>query len=103
MAQWGTSCPKPVKKELIYELKNTRIEFDKYTNLVEEINYRKYYSKDDEYVFILGFNQDKIPKIYKDDKYLSDLELEEIGGDTSFKRNNIETSKWTILFYFYYR
>ena len=56
-------------------------------------NYKNYYPKDDEYIFILGFNQDKIPKIYKDDKYLSDLELEEIGSDTSLKRNNLETSK----------
>ena len=84
---------KDIKAELIYELKNTKIEFEKYSNLVEEINYKKYYPSDDEYIFILGFNQDKIPKIYKDDKYLSDLEIEEIGSDTSLKRNSIETSK----------
>jgi len=84
---------KDIKEELIYELKNTEIEFDKYTNVVEEIDYKNYYPKDDEYIFVLGFNQDKIPKIYKDDKYLSDLELEEIGSDTSFKKNNIVTSK----------
>lgn len=84
---------KEIKEELIYDLKNTSIKFDKYTNVVEEIDYKSYYPKDDEYVFMLGFNQDKVPRIYKDDKYLLDLELEEIGSDTSFNRNSLETNK----------
>ena len=90
---------KEIKEELIYDLKNTSIKLDKYVNVVEEIDYKSYYPKDDEYVFMLGFNQDKIPRIYKDDKYLIDLELEELGSDTSLKRNLLETNKLLNFIY----
>ena len=80
------------KEELIYDLKNTNITFDEFNNAVKEINYKNYLPKDDEYIFILGFNQDKIPKIHKDDKYLLDIELEELDSDTSLIKNKLETN-----------
>ena len=80
------------KEELIYDLKNTNITFDEFNNAVKEINYKNYLPKDDEYIFVLGFNQDKIPKIHKDDKYLLDIELEELDSDTSLIKNKLETN-----------
>ena len=56
---------------LEYDLKHTYIENDKYTNMIEVIDY-KTCDFNDEYVFVLGFNQGIIPKIYKDEDYISD-------------------------------
>lgn len=76
-----------VKDILIYELKNESIEINVYEDIVKEINYKTYIPNDDEYIFMLGFNQDIIPKIYKDDNYLNDKELQEINAQTSFDKN----------------
>ncbi|MBQ2946289.1 MAG: PD-(D/E)XK nuclease family protein [Bacilli bacterium] len=56
---------------LEYDLKHTYIENTKYTNMIEVVDYKNYDFKDD-YVFMLGFNQGIIPKLYKDEDYISD-------------------------------
>ena len=60
-----------LKVLLEYELKHTYIENIKYTNMLEVVDYKSY-NFNDEYVFMLGFNQGIIPKIYKDEDYISD-------------------------------
>lgn len=84
-----------IKDILIYEFKNTNIEIEKYENVIEEINYKNYIPKDDEYIFMLGFNQDIIPKIHKNDLYLNDNELKSINEETSLARNIIENKNLT--------
>ena len=54
-----------------YDLKHTYIESDLYTNMIEVVDYKNY-DFEDEYVFMLGFNQGIIPKIYKDEDYITD-------------------------------
>ena len=56
---------------LEYDLKHTFIENNKYTNMIEVVDYKNY-DFNDEYVFMLGFNQGIIPKIFKDEDYISD-------------------------------
>ena len=56
---------------LQYNLKHTYIENTKYTNMIEVVDYKTYDFKD-EYVFMLSFNQGIIPKIFKDEDYISD-------------------------------
>jgi len=56
---------------LEYDLKHTYIENTKFTNMIEVVDYKNYYFKD-EFVFMLGFNQGIIPKIFKDEDYISD-------------------------------
>ena len=53
-----------------YDLNHTYIENTKYTNMIEVIDYKNYDGED--YVFMLGFNQGIIPKLYKDEEYISD-------------------------------
>lgn len=48
-----------------------------------------YLVSDDEYAFILGFNQNYIPKIYKDEDYLSDNLKLKCGINTSFNKNKL--------------
>lgn len=79
--------------ELIYTLKNTTIRINKYKNIITEISYKNYLPSSDEYIFILGMNQDIIPEIHKDNLYLSDSELETLEYDTSFNRNSNEKDK----------
>lgn len=79
-----------IEKEFIYELKNTNIIINKYNNVIEYIDYKNYIPNDDEYVFIMGLNQDYIPMIHKDNGYLNDKELEEIGSDTTSILNQRE-------------
>jgi hypothetical protein len=47
----------------------------------------------DEYYFILGFNQGILPKIYKDEDYLSDIQKQKLGIFTSLEKNKIEKNK----------
>ncbi|MBQ2640154.1 MAG: PD-(D/E)XK nuclease family protein [Bacilli bacterium] len=65
-------------KLLIDKLKHTYIPSTKY---VDAVNIKNLYDEefmDDEYVFVLGFNQDILPKIYKDIDYITDKDKKEI-------------------------
>ena len=62
-----------IKNEILkYKLNHTMFKNELYDNAV---NIKDLYSEefyDDEYVFVLGFNSDTLPKTYKDINYLSD-------------------------------
>ena len=66
------------KEILISNLKNTYLPNTKYNNAVsiKELKNEEFF--DDEYVFVLGFNQDVLPKNYKDIEYISDKEKKEV-------------------------
>lgn len=49
-----------------------------------------YLIADDEYLFVLGFNQNTIPKIYKDEDYLSDNLKTILGLNQSYINNDLE-------------
>ena len=82
-------------KCLIYSLKNTRINFNKLENKVEIIDIKDNIISDNLYIFLLGFNQGIIPKIYKDEDYISDNLKDEILIETTTEKNIIE--KNTII------
>ncbi len=75
---------KEIKKEiLINEFKKIKTYSDNYSEQIEvkrinEIN-------DDEYVFILGFNEGNFPVLVKDEDYLSDKEKNILGLNKSFE------------------
>ena len=72
-----------IKREIyINEFKNIKLD-KKYENAVELVNLSEV--KEDEYAFLIGFNDGVIPRIYKDEDYLSDKEKEIIGLDKSFE------------------
>ena len=60
-----------LKLLITHDLNNANIENIKYTNMIEVVDYKNYYFKD-EYVFMIGFNQGIIPVIYKDEEYITD-------------------------------
>lgn len=82
-----------IKLELIInELKKTSIPNTSYNNSVEEINLEDSVL-DDEYVFLLGFNQGIIPKTFKDEDYFSDIEKNNMALNTSIEQNKLENRK----------
>lgn len=72
-----------VKDLIINDLKSTYINNNKGVQL-SNIND---YFKEEDYVFLMGFNKENYPKVYKDNDYFSDKEKEIIKIDTSTTLN----------------
>ena len=70
--------------------KNTYLDTIRYSNEIEVLNIYNNVFSDEDYVFILGFNQGLIPKINKDEEFFNDKELKILGLETSIERNNKE-------------
>ncbi len=83
-----------LKNILNSELKKVKIKSDKYSNVIREVELDRVFS-DSDYVFLMNFNQNKIPSIVKDEDYLSDLIKEELGFDKS-SDINIEIKEETM-------
>ena len=71
------------------KLKNLTIPAKKYDNAVNVISLNEINDKDKIY-YILGFNQELIPKIYKDDDLIADDEKPQYNLLTSTKKNIIQ-------------
>ena len=85
------------KKILIDKLKNTYIPNTKLMNAVNVKDLGKYTFNDDEYVFVLGFNLDSLPKTYKDINYLTDKDKEEVELYDTLYLNRREKEKIRYL------
>ena len=77
-----------LKKLIEHDLKNTYIKDDKYTDMIEVVDYKSYNFNDEE-VFMLGFNQSIIPKFIKDEDYITD-DIKPIYMDTTIEKNKKE-------------
>ena len=84
------------KNLLIYKIKNTTIESPKYTSAIEIVDYYTYQSNDNEYIFMLNFNDGIIPKYEIDNKYITDNITSLVGLNTTTKNNEYIYNK-TIL------
>lgn len=79
LVNYVTDLNDSIRKEiLISNLKNTYISNTKYNNAVSIKDLYNEEFNDDEYIFVLGFNQDVLPKSYKDIDYISDKEKVEV-------------------------
>lgn len=76
------------QKILIDKLKNTYLSSPKKKNAINIKNLYNETFNDDEYVFVLGFNQDSLPKIEKDISYISDKDKEEVEMYTTPELNH---------------
>lgn len=74
-------------EEEVKKIKVTNLKENiKVCNLGDNIN-------NDDYIFLMNFNQNSIPKIYKDEDYLSDKVKMVLGLDTSISLNYLEEKK----------
>ncbi len=84
---------KDIRKEfIISDFKEEKLNKKIYDRAVNLGKVEDYYLED-EYVFLLGFNIDSFPKIYKDDDYLSDDIKTLLNIDTSIAKNILAKKK----------
>lgn len=76
-----------VKDMIFNEIDNIKTPREKLKNAVEVIEFKKELVSDDDYVFLIGYNEGVIPVNYKDEDYLSDEEKSKLGLSTSFELN----------------
>ena len=76
-----------VKDMVFNEIDNIKTPREKLKNAVEVIEFKKELISDEDYVFLIGFNEGVIPVNYKDEDYLSDEEKSKLGLSTSFELN----------------
>ena len=74
------------------ELKKTKIKTKKIENAVKVIKIDQIYDKR-KYYYMLGFNQNLIPKIYEENGIITDKEKEKNNLYTSLKKNILEKEK----------
>lgn len=76
-----------VKDMIFNEINNIKTPRKNLKNAVEVIEFKKELVNDDDYVFLIGYNEGVIPVNYKDEDYLSDEEKSKLGHSTSFELN----------------
>ena len=80
-----------IKDFILEELKSISLPSSRYDNAVEVVDLEGYIPKDNDYVFLLNFNEGVIPIEYKDEDYLSDKEKVLLNESTSSYLNEIES------------
>ncbi len=78
-----------IKSNLIYEFSNTKIDIKKEANYIEFVSLENNFFYDDEYVFLIGFNQNTYPKTVKDDDFLNDEVKKFLSLETTTEINKI--------------
>lgn len=76
-----------VKGMVFNDIDNIKTPREKLKNAVEVIEFKKELVSDNDYVFLIGYNEGVIPVNYKDEDYLSDSIKEKLGLSTSFELN----------------
>lgn len=73
-----------------YDLKNTKITKKDIISSVHEVSLKDTIFEDDEYVFLVSFNQGVIPSIHKDEEYLTDKDKINLPVSLTVDKNNQE-------------
>ncbi len=82
-----------VKEILFDDIDNIKIKRDEFKNAVNIIEFKSDLISDNDYVFLINFNEGIIPINHKDEDYLNDVEKNNLGIDTSFTLNEKETNE----------
>ncbi len=86
-----------IKELIINDIKNTKLKTPILKNAINEIEFTSKNINDQEYLFILGFNQGEFPTISKDELYLNDKELKSIELLTSNELNKLKNNIYTNI------
>lgn len=76
------------KNFIISKMKTIFTKNEKIINSIEVVDYNTYYFKD-EYVFMMNFNNDSIPKIIKNEEFITDEMCEEVLIEKTNVKNKI--------------
>ncbi len=72
---------------LIDQLKHTYLSPKRLTDEIHIINIEEEMIEDTDYLFVVGFNQDYIPKIYKDEEFITDKIKKEVALYSTKEKN----------------
>ena len=86
-----------VKDMIISDFKNTKIRTKDIVNSIHEISLTDKVIEDNDYVFLLSFNQGIIPTIHKDEEYLTDNDKKELNISFTVDKNNLEKQNITNI------
>ena len=75
------------KELIIYKLEHSFINSYKFDNAIDVVDYLQYNASEDDYVFMLGFNDGIIPNSYKDIDYITDNIKSMVSVDTTKDKN----------------
>ena len=81
------------KNLIIYKIENSYITSTLYDNGIDLIDYLNYIPSEDDYIFMLNFNEGVIPKNYLDVDYITDNICEYVGLSTSINKNIVLRDK----------
>lgn len=82
-----------VKDLLVHDLNTTNVKIETIDNAVRVEDFLEYQPNKEEYVFLVGFNQGIIPKLERDENYISDDIKNEIYLDTTVEKNEFHSKK----------
>lgn len=85
-----------IKNIIIEEFKAAKLPSQKYNNAINIIDLKDNIIDDDEYIYLLNFNREYIPKIYKDTDFINDKEKPKYLETTNEKNIN-EVSSWQTI------
>lgn len=85
-----------IKDILTFEFKNCFLKKNKYKNAVNEIELKDNLISDEDYVYLIGFNREYIPKVYKDEDFINDLE-KPIYLEKTYEKNVNEYKAWNNI------
>ena len=91
--KYSDSSYMDVKEILFDDIDNIKIKRDELKNAVNIIDFKSDLISDNDYVFLINFNEGIIPINHKDEDYLNDIEKNNLGIDTSFTLNEKETNE----------
>lgn len=86
-----------IKDEITEKFKTSKLPNIKYINAINEVNIFDNLFNEDEHVYIINFNREYIPTIYKNEDFINDEEKPSYLENTNDK-NNTEIKKWKIFF-----
>jgi len=72
------------------ELKTTYIKNKRYKESIKVKDFEQLEINDNSYLFVLGFNEGSLPKLVKDEDFLSDIDKKELGIITSNEMNTLK-------------
>lgn len=91
------STVRDVFSDLEYTFRTAILPTPRYKNVIQITDLTDMYPSSDDYLFILGFNQDVFPITHRDEEYLLDHERKKLGLTTSAFRNLQEKKKCLSL------
>ena len=79
-----------IYKLVVNDLKKKKIVNSDFSNKVSFGELNSYLYSDRDYIFLIGFNQNELPRLYKDEDYISDIDKDLVDMEKTSLKNKLE-------------